>query len=368
MSLLFIAILAAVLTLVDAASFETLGRGKAHAASWERQWDELVAAAKKEGRLVLFGSTDAPPRVQIPAAFKDRFGITIEYLGGRGGEIASRIIAEQQAGQYYFDVVIAGTTAERLLEANMLDPIRPLLIHPEASDASRWRTNGLFFLDPQQQYIMRLSMYVATLRAINTAYVKPEEASWEGLLHPRWKEKVATLDPRVSGAGQGQATYILHSLGEDYFTKLYLGQRVVLARENRQVGDWIARGTHPITIGMPGGEFQRLKEQGFPIINLPTTKEVPGYTTAGRGYVSLVKRAPHPNAAKLFLNWLTTKDGHTVYNRAAGAHGTRSDLDYPWVPQGERLQPGWNYIDTDTPDYRTNVEPKLLNRMMEILK
>jgi hypothetical protein len=79
------------------------------AASSQQQWDELVAAAKKEGRLVLFGSTEAEPRLRIPAAFRGRFGIVVEYLGGRGGEIATRIQSEQRAGQYYFDVAIAGT-------------------------------------------------------------------------------------------------------------------------------------------------------------------------------------------------------------------------------------------------------------------
>ena len=70
----------------------------ASAASWEQKWKELVTAAKKEGRLVLFGSTDTTMRRQIPAAFKDRFGITVEYMGGSAGAIVARIQAEQQVG------------------------------------------------------------------------------------------------------------------------------------------------------------------------------------------------------------------------------------------------------------------------------
>lgn len=368
MSLLFAAILTAVLTVIDTNPLVVPGRGEARAASRERQWDDLVAAAKKEGRLVLFGSTEAAPRVQIPAVFKDRFGITVEYLGARGGEIASRVMAEQRAGQYYFDVVMAGTTAETLLEANILDPIRPVLIHPDATDASKWKLGKLFFLDAEQQYIMRLSMYTAVLRAMNTDHVKAEEASWEGLLNPKWRGKIATIDPRVSGAGQGQATYILYRFGDDYFTKLYVGQRVAFTRENRQIADWIAHGTYPITIGMPGAEFLKLKGQGFPVMILPTSKEVPGYMTAGRGYVSLVKKAPHSNVAKLFLNWLITKDGHEVYNRAAGVPGMRSDLDYEWAPRETIVRPGWSYLDSDSQDYRANVEPNLVRRIAELLK
>ncbi len=339
----------------------------ASAASWEQKWKELVTAAKKEGRLVLFGSTDTTMRRQIPAAFKDRFGITVEYMGGSGRSIVPRIQAEQQVGQHYFDVVIAGTSQERLLEGNMLDPIRPVLLHPDVADPSKWTLGKLYFLDAQQQYILRLSMYASILRAINTDYVKPEEASWEGLLNPKWKGKIASMDPIARGAGQGRAQYILYHFGEDYFTKLYVGQRVVFTRENRQLADWIARGTYPIALGVPGGEYFRLKKDGFPVKILLNTKDVPGFTTAGRGYLGLVRNAPHPNAAKLFVNWLMTKDGHTVYNRSSGVPGMRSDLDYPWAPKATIVQPGFKYLDSDSPDFRENLESKLDKRIKELL-
>src|SRR5689334_19866969 len=72
-----------------------------------RQWEQLVAEAQKEGKLVLLGPPDGQVRVDLPAAFKTRYGITVEYLGTRSAESAAKITAERSAGIYSVDVVLA---------------------------------------------------------------------------------------------------------------------------------------------------------------------------------------------------------------------------------------------------------------------
>ena len=337
------------------------------AATWQQGWDELVAAAKKEGRLVLFGPPDPEVRVQIPALFKNRFGITVEYVGGRGQEVNSRLQAEQSAGQHYFDAALGGTTLDALRKSDSLEPVRPVLFHPDAQDGTKWKLGGLFFLDPAKQYLMRLSIYTTPLRVINTDQVKPEEVSWQGLLDPKWKGKISTYDLSAAGTGRGQAVYLLHKFGEDYFAKLYRGQQVVTTRDRRQQSLWLARGVYPIAIALDKGEYAALRQDGFPVAMLPNTKEVPGNSTSGSGYASLVKKAPHPNSAKLFLNWLITKEGQEVLNRAMGVPALRADLDDSWAIKETIVQPGWDYLDTDNLEFRDKVEPKLINRMKEIL-
>ena len=110
-----------------------------------------------------------------------------------------------------------------------------------------------------------------------------------------------------------------------------------------------------------------MKKDGFPVMMVPNTREVPGFTTAGNGYVGLLNRAPHPNAAKLFVNWVITKDGHEVFNRAVSQPGMRSDLDDSWTIKETIVQPGLNYLETDSIDFAENVEPKLIKRMKELL-
>lgn len=336
-------------------------------ASEQQQWEELVSAAKKEGRLTLLGPAEPDARVQIPGAFKNRFGVTVEYIGARGQEAVARLQAEHLAGQYYFDVVIAGTQIENLRKAGAFDPIRPVLIHPDASDTSKWKLGGLFFLDPPKQYLLRLSIYTTPLRVINTDYVKPEEVSWQGLLDPKWKGKVSTYDLSGAGTGRGQAVYLLHRFGEDYFTRLYVGQQVVTTRDRRQQSLWLARGVYPIAIALDKREYAELKKDGFPVAMLPNTKEVPGNSTSGSGYASLVKKAPHPNAARLFVNWLITREGQEVFNRAMGVPALRADLDDSWAVKETIVQPGSDYLDTDNLEFREEIEPRLIKRIRELL-
>ncbi len=338
------------------------------AATMQQQWENLVAAAKKEGRLSLWGPSSADARIQIPAAFKKRFGITVDYLSGGARRLIPRVRFERRARQYNRDVAIAGSTLQLLLDEDMLEPIRPGLIHPDATDTSKWKLGRLFFVDSQQQYLLRISMYTNPLRVINTTHVKPEDVSWQGLLNPKWKGKISTQDPRGGrGAGAGNATYILYQLGEEYFTRLYKGQQIVFTGDARQQADWLARGTYPIAIGIRKASFARLKKDGFPLMMVPNTPEVPGFSTAGNGYVVLFNRAPHPNAAKLFVNWLLSRDGHEVFNRAVSQPGMRNDLDDSWAEKATILQPGWNYLDTDALDFRENIEPELVKRMQELL-
>ncbi len=100
---------------------------------------------------------------------------------------------------------------------------------------------------------------------------------------------------------------------------------------------------------------------------LPNTEDVPGNSTSGAGYVTLVKNAPHPHAAKLFINWLLTREGQQVFNRAMGVPALRNDLDDSWAIKETIVQPGWKYLDTNNLHFRESVEPKLIKRMKELL-
>ncbi len=114
-------------------------QASAQSADFEKKWAELIAAAKKEGTLVL--TTGSIPNFNpIHKAFTKKFGITIQTDGGSGSSRATRILAERNAGRYTVDVgliSVAGTT-RRLVPAGALVPLPPLLIHPEVTDTSNW--------------------------------------------------------------------------------------------------------------------------------------------------------------------------------------------------------------------------------------
>src|SRR4051812_6612629 len=73
---------------------------------WQKQWQQLIADARKEGKVVVLAPPDQEVRLALPAAFRDRFGITLEYIGGRSNESSARIRTERNAGVYTVDVAL----------------------------------------------------------------------------------------------------------------------------------------------------------------------------------------------------------------------------------------------------------------------
>jgi iron(III) transport system substrate-binding protein len=317
--------------------------------AWESEWNALVEAAKREGKLVLSGPPTAEVRTQVPGAFRRRFGIDVEYLGGRTGDLMTRLQAERAAEQYTVDAMISGasTVYYQGYPAQMFDPLPPVLIHPEVTDPSRWIRGAPWYMDPEQQFILRLSNQASMLVTVNTDYVKAESIqSFQDLLDPRYRGKISAYDPGVSGPGSANAAYLLHVFGEDYVRALYQDQQPGISREERQLSEWLARGIYPLTIGLASSEVEPLRADGFPIaVALQGGKSGPRMVSAGYGLVVLVNRAPHPNAAKLFVNWIAMKEGNETYNRAQVGVSTRTDLDNSWAPDYIIPKPGEDYVD-----------------------
>jgi iron(III) transport system substrate-binding protein len=325
------------------------GSGSTARPGWQAEWDALVEAAKREGSLVVSGPPTADVRTQLPAAFKRRFGIDLEYLGGRTGDLITRLQAERAAGQYTLDAMIAGasTLYYQAYPQRMLDPIPPVLIHPEATDPAGWVRGAPWYMDPEQQYILRLSNQVSMLAAVNTQYVRAEDfRTFQDLLDPRYRGKISSQDPGVSGQGSANAAALLHLFGEEYVRALYQDQQVGVSREERQIADWLARGIYPISIGLRANDIVTLSEEGFPIaVVLRDAKSGPPSVSAGFGLTALVNRAPHPNAAKLFINWIAMREGNETYNRAEIGVSTRADVDNSWAPEYVIPKPGEEIVD-----------------------
>ena len=169
----------------------------------------------------------------------------------------------------------------------------------------------------------------------NTQHVRAEDIqSFQDLLDPRLRGKISAFDPGVSGSGSATAAYLLHVFGEDYVRALYVDQQPGLAVRNGQLSDWMARGTYPISLGLGASEIELLRADGFPVVVLLRDgKSAPPMVSAGYGLVALVNRAPHPNAAKLFINWVAMREGNEAYNRAQVSVSTRADLDNAWAPE-----------------------------------
>src|ERR1700754_2541777 len=93
----------------------------------QESWEDLAAAARKEGKVVVLGPASAELRRSLPAAFEARFGVKMEYLGGRTGDQVAKIRSERQAGIYEYDAILSGgdSFATAIYPERLIDPLLP---------------------------------------------------------------------------------------------------------------------------------------------------------------------------------------------------------------------------------------------------
>jgi iron(III) transport system substrate-binding protein len=345
---------------VPAASSSAAGPNDAFAA--------LVAAAKTEGSVVV----DGPPNDAVRKAFTEEFyktyGISVSYIASGGGPSGARVRAERAAGKYLVDVLVSGSDTPILtfLPSGWLDRIEPILIEPDAINPRDWRDGHVWYADPQHT-ILRLQRWVAAEIAINTKLVQPKEIpTWRSLLDPKWKGKLLVKDPRLSGTGQSLNSYFYIQFGPDFVRKLYVDQQPNFTGDLRQAAQWLAQGTYGVWIGSDFGQLDPFIKAGYPIVPVQPS-DGPGVLTGGYGLVSLINRAPHPNAAKLFVNWLAGHDGGTVFARAMLAGSLRTDISTEWMPNYAIPRRGVQYVDQYDYKFITVDREAALDKVRELL-
>src|SRR3990172_4947634 len=213
--------------------------GAAGKPAWEQEWDRVLAAAKQEGKVAVVSDVGPTVREALTEPFQKRYGITVEHLGISGGEAAARLKTERAAGQYLWDVMVHGTTTmiTDLIPSGIAEPIKPALILPEVTDTKNWRDGRLEFADKAGVYDLVFIGTPKVILAYNKSLVDPKELkSYKDLLAPKWKGKMAAIDPRVAGPGLATFTffYMNQELGESFIREL-AGEDLQLTRDHRQI-------------------------------------------------------------------------------------------------------------------------------------
>lgn len=337
---------------------------------WEKEWNKVLPAARQEGKVVVANSPD-PVMREISAKFKTRYGITLEHIAGRSGEIVSRLRSERQAGLHTIDVFMPGMdpAGPVLYPEKMLDPLKPVLILPEVVAPSKWKKGKLWFVDPEEMYVLRAFSHLTSIFHINTDHVKLTELrTAKELLNPKWRGKIAVEDPTTAGSGSNQAARIYAQLGEEFFKKLYLEQKPVITRERRQLTDWLARGTYPIAFNAQRSDVERMRKEGFPIVDILELPDLPGALTGSPWLLTFMKGAPHPNAARVFANWIVSKEGLEIYSRGEGSPTLRTDVDESFLRPEVIPRPGVKYIDTYDWEWTVTERQRVKERIKEIMR
>jgi iron(III) transport system substrate-binding protein len=323
--------------------------------AWKEQWDKTIRAAEQEGELVIYTLSEIGD-VFLHSGFQKKFPkIKLVLVSARGGELVSRIMAERRAGKFLADIGNLGNTSPyRLYEAKVLEPIDSSFLLPEVSDPSKWWQGQQHYIDPDNKYIL---VYVGAplfLVAYNTNLANPREfKSYTDLLHPRWKGKIAAFDPRAGGfaATRDRFFYYNPQLGPTFVKRLFAEMDLTLYRQYPQGEDWLASGKFALCL-CRHQSISEAKQQGLPVDLMDPTqfKEGVGIETRAKT-LALMNSAPHPNAAKVFINWFLSREGQIDFQKVSGKHidagaegSLRMDIAKDDVAPRNRLQPGVTYI------------------------
>jgi ABC-type Fe3+ transport system substrate-binding protein len=284
------------------AMLSVAARAATPAAAQDADWDKVVAAAKQEGKVVVYNSALGTAYYKaVVDSFEKKYGIKVETLDLRASELSERIRAEQAAGRFLGDLEQHSTsTIERQIrESGAVQP------HGDIPNAKNLRP-------PFEMTPMWVPAWVQAYGIlVNTNLVKPgdEPKSWHDLLDPKWKGKILADDTRALGGGNTMFAVLYLKYGEDFVRKL-AEQNLVFSRDLRADARRTARGEYPIYVPQMFAYASDLK-------GLPVKVVVP---EDGSPYVpinnAMLKNAPHPNAARVFMNHFLDPESQLTYANA----------------------------------------------------
>jgi iron(III) transport system substrate-binding protein len=266
----------------------------------------LIAAAKKEGEVVWYTTQIVSQLVRpMSAAFEQTYGIKVRSTRANSTELSVKIINESRAGKPQSDVFDGTSTVVPLKKEGYV-----LKWLPDAAKGYPAR-----YKDPEGYWVAN-NLYVLT-PGFNTSLVPKgtEPRTYQALLDPRWRAKMAWSNSPTSSGGPGFIGTVLTEMGEakgmDYLRALSKQQIVNVASAAREVLDQVIAGEyliglqifnhHPVISAKKGAPVDWIKME-------PVTGTV--------SVISVHKDAPHPNAAKLLVEFITSPEGQQIFRAA----------------------------------------------------
>jgi iron(III) transport system substrate-binding protein len=334
-------------------SFRSFSTAAESRRAWQVEWEKTVKAAEEEGALAIYMTQAFEPVFRD--AFQKKFPkIKVTLATGRGPELSQRVMSERRAEKFVVDLYISGNISPLTVfhRAKILEPVKPLLLLPEVVDTSGWYEGKHHYDDPEGRYIF---VFEGTPRSgeitYNTKVVNPSEIkSYWDLLSSKWKGKIVSVDPLVSGPISAAHIFFYKQpdLGAEFLRRLHAETDIAIVRSNEQMLDWLSAGKYAFGIG--ARDVDTAMMQGLPLTQfLPGSLKEGSSVTAYNGTLSYFNRAPHPNAAKVAVNWLLSREGQTTWldsNQKTGGlyDSLREDISKEKVSERARRVKGGKFL------------------------
>jgi len=317
---------------------------------WKAEWDKLVAAAKKEGEITMFQSGNPGRRQWLMERWRKDFpDIKIDPTMLVGPPMLMRIKTEREAGKYLWDMSIGGPTSLYAEIPNgLLDPLLPELILPEVKDEAAWGGWNSAFYDEPRKYILGVLNDFEPIW-YNAKHVPPAEVKAKGvriLLEPAYKGKIVWQEPRTDGPGTLFAAFLHKVLGDADYRRLLTEQKPMIFAAGDQATDAMVRERGLFFMGPVLSDRLRPYEQAGmkfdmrPLGNDPES----GFLGTDGVSVAVFSKRPHPNAARLFVNWLLTKQMSRELAEIQQMNSRRADVAPVTSPDLTAI-PGKTYVE-----------------------
>ncbi|MGH7770131.1 MAG: ABC transporter substrate-binding protein [Candidatus Binatia bacterium] len=359
-------------------SFVGVGAGQTDR---QAEWEKTVRAAEQEGQVVVYIA--GYEAVLEAGVFQKAYSrIKVVSVSGPGTQLAPRIASERRAGKFLADVYNGGGNSlhQTLYLGKMIDPIKPALMLPEVLDESKWWEGKHKYVDPEGVYVFVYEGNVSTGggSSYNTRLLNAKDyKSYWDFLDPKLRGKIVAADLRqVRGAGLSwQYLYYHPQLGPPFMKRLFGEMGVIMSADLRQAVDWMAAGRVVLCIPCQGSGVAQARNQGLPVDQFVPYHFKEGVSISSAfGQLALVNRAPHPNAAKVFINWFLSREGQATFQKVMSVPGDprdsrRIDVSKDHIPPEERRKDGMKYFDTDDPEIK-DIRPitKLLEEILAAKK
>jgi len=279
--------------------------------------DARVAAATKEGKVVWYTSLALPSAEKLAKLFEAAYpGITVEVQRTGSQRILQRVMQELQANIKNVDVIHTSDAGHFVLlkDKKLLTKYTPAGV--EGFPSAFKDRDGYY-------YGLRATVNVI---AYNSKIVPANEAprTWKDLLDPRWKGKMVTAHPGYSGVIATHVLALTHLYGWDYWKQL-ARNRLMLVQSAVDPSQVVASGERPIAVDGGHYTFYQTKMKGNPVEVVFPKDGVPLVVSPS----AIATFAPHPNAAKLFTDFIFSRELQQVLADSEGLYTGHPAVKYP---------------------------------------
>ena len=305
----------------------------ASAQGWPAEKTKLAAAAESEGELILSSQPNRAAREFLATEWAKAYPkIKLSISAFAGQELEPRMKIERGAGKYLWDIVFTGSTIGfDLVKDGFIDPFLEEIFDPDIKRPNIWGGWGEAFVDREQKYVFSTNVALKSpvYDANRLAPEKVKAAGLKILFDPALKDRIMWHEPSVPGPGAQFAFYLAKRMSEDEIRRLVIDQRVKFVAQQNQVIEALARGTAWLGLG-PGNSRALIAPYVQAGVNVDIRKFGPAPelkdVTIGGSTLFVVKNRPHPNATRLFLNWLLSRDVQAGFAKATEQNSRRTDV------------------------------------------